>query len=124
MPPVSQDQIGGVVRLTIAGVIYPVSGEVTVVASGVKREGKAGSDGTVHGHTAQAIVPSIETTITLKRNVDPQVIFDTVDQPASVEWPNGKTFLLTGAYYAGDHDAKSEKGDMPIKLEGLTGTWN
>lgn len=112
-----------------AGVIYvkkdgeqvSAKGEFTVCPGRWKRTMIIGADGRPQGFKKEGIVPFIEGAITDGSEVDVLKFFDTENSTFTIEFANGKTFVLKEACSAGDNTLKTGEGEISIRLEGMEG---
>jgi hypothetical protein len=109
----------GLIQVKANGTVYAAKGAFTVGYGIVKREAIIGSDG-VHGYKETPTAPYVEGAITDRGNLDLVALFNGTDQTVSVDFGNGKLFLLREGWYAGDGTLNSEEGEIPVRWEGMS----
>jgi hypothetical protein len=115
------ERVGGIIQFKINGTIYPAKGNFTYNLGKPKREGIVGSDNRVHGFKETPQIPFIEGEITDSYDLDIGGILDITDSTLLLELSNGKSFILRGAFYAGDGNLETEEGKLQIRFEGVEG---
>jgi len=84
-----------------------------------KREAIVGAD-RVHGFSETPQVPFVEGEITDRKTLDLRKLFDAQDVTLTLELRSGKTIVLRSGWYAGDAKVATEKGNVPVRFEGLS----
>jgi hypothetical protein len=110
----------GIIRVTVDGELQDAKGEFTVGFGTPKRTAVIGSSG-VQGFTEEPQVAFIEGALTDRGNMNLKALFELDDASATVEWANGKTFVLRNAWYAGDGTVTSGEAEIPFRMEGPSG---
>jgi hypothetical protein len=114
----NRNRRGGKILFKIDGARYAAKGNFTYNLGADKKEGIVGADA-VHGYKAMPQVPYIEGAITDRGDLSLRQILDLDDATVTLELANGKTVVLSNAWYAGDGNATTEEGEFEIRLEGL-----
>ena len=109
---------GGMLYMQVNGRRYDAKGEFTYKLGTPKMTAIVGADG-VHGATTEARAAFIEGAITDERALDLKSFFCTVDGTVTVELQNGKVFMLSEAWYAGEGTVKTKEGEVAVKFEGM-----
>ena len=113
-------RIGGIFYFRINGKLYQAGdGSFTFSLGGFKREAKLSSSG-VAGFLAKPIVPFCEGEIILSKDLDLSELTNAENATVTLELYNGKTFVLTDAFYVGDSECNTE-GTLKIRFEGKKG---
>ena len=118
--PASPNRRSGIFYLKMDGTLMDSVGEFTYRVGMVKREAIVGNN-SVHGFSEEVMVPYIEGSITDKGTLDVEALCNSVDVTGILELPNGKTFTLKNAWYAGEGTVKTAKAEVNFRLEGLEG---
>ena len=113
-------RVGGTIFFRVNGVQHDAKGTFTYNLGQPKRDPVIGPD-RVHGHKTMPQVPYIEGAVTDRSDLDVRGLLNTLDGTATLELANGKVFTLSGAYYAHEGGITTEEGEIPIRLEGVTG---
>ena len=111
--------VGGIARITIDGVTFPVKGNWTFNVGGSARTTVVGADA-VHGFAVVPAAPFMEGAFTWDGSFDPATLREANEVTAAMDLPNGKTFVLRDAWFAGEGDQTTEEGEMAVRLEGLS----
>ena len=109
----------GLIQLQITGKIQDAKGTFTYNLGRPKREAIAGSDG-VHGFKETPQVAFIEGAITDRGNLDLDALVTTKDATVTLSLANGKTIVLSDAWYAGDGTVNTEEAEIAVRFEGKT----
>lgn len=117
----SDQRIGGTISVQKNGQVQKAKGAFTYNIGRPKREAKTGSDGKVHGYTETAQVPFIEGALTDSGDLDLEDLINTVDATITLQLANGKTILLSEAWYANEGTVSTEEGEIPCRFEGMNG---
>lgn len=112
-------RVGGILSLKIGGELYSAKGEFSYDLGIPKRTAVVGADG-VHGFSEKPKVPFIEGAITDNDALDLKALQTTRDVTATLELANGKVMVLRECWYASDGVVKSDEGEIPLRLEGMS----
>lgn len=111
-------RVGGVLGLTVNGLVLQVKGDFDYVPTGVKRTPIVGKDGLLHGYTEEPESGSIEGTITDRADLDTKAMYDTTDATVTLKLGNGKTIAGTNCFYSGDRKGNTAEGELTVKWNG------
>ena len=95
-------------------------GSWTYNIGNLKREAVVGNDG-VHGFSDMHQVPFVEGAITDQNDLSLAEIQGLTDVTVTIELANGKTIVLNNAWYASEGNVTTEKGEIAVRFEGLSG---
>lgn len=107
----------GLIQFKVNGEIRAAKGNFTYNMGAPKRETMVGSDGT-HGFKEVPQIAFIEGAITDQEDLDVKAMLTITDATVTLELANGKTVLLSEAYFAGDGNASTEEGEITVRFEG------
>lgn len=112
---------GGIVRLSIGGVIYPVRGSVKVDITEVERTEGSNIDGSTYV-TSKPVPPVLEATLSDTCGLSLKQLSDIRCQDVTVEMPEvGRTVVLIGAMSTGRPSLNPDNGEISgFKLVGAT----
>ena len=113
-------RLAGIIQFQIDGTTYPAKGSFSYNPGIPKRDPIVGSDG-VHGFKETPQVPFIEGEVTDMGHMRIADLIGVHDALATLSLANGKTFILHGAYYAGDGTVSTEEANIGLRLEGSAG---
>lgn len=111
-------RVGGIVRLTIDGLVVPVKDSVTWNLGRSKREAVIGAD-FAHGYKEMPQIGFLECELTNTQDISVEEIIGKVDATCVLELPNGDSFTLRNAWYAADGDNQTEEGNVQCRFEGM-----
>lgn len=114
----ASNALGGTAFLKVDGTQYLLRGNFKVYPNNKERTGVAGADG-VHGYTEKYDVPSIEGDISDTGGLSIQGLLNITNSTVTLELVNGKTYMLSNAWYAGQANLNGVDGSLPVKFEGL-----
>jgi hypothetical protein len=114
-------QIGGQAFFKVNGVSYSTNGEFTGNILNTKKEPVTSSDGQVH-YTSSVIPSTISGDLFLTEDLNPNFITSVTNAVIEVELVNGKSVLLTDAFYSGDGSTTVVDGTIGVEFSGI-GTW-
>jgi hypothetical protein len=112
--------VGGIATLRVNGTQLSAKGDFTYMLGEPRRETVLGSD-RPHGFREVPQTAYIEGTITDKGDIDLRALFRLKDATITLDLANGKTFVLSEAWYAGDGTVSTGEGEVPVRFEGLAG---
>eukprot|EP01037_Dinobryon_pediforme_P017837 gene17837-18065_t len=107
-------------RLQVDGTQYPLRGSLTVMPSQTVRSGIAGQD-RVHGYSENPIVPYIEGDFSLTNDWAVEDIMGITNSTVQAELANGRVYVLSGAWQAGDMELNTKDGQAKIRFEDAFG---
>lgn len=114
----SENARAGLLSFKRNGQVLDAGGNFDYCLGTRKREAIVGATRTV-GFSSKPQVPSIEGEIVDRKSLDLRELFEIEDETFTLELANGKTVILTNAWYAGDAMAATETGLVKVRLEGL-----
>jgi hypothetical protein len=107
----------GLIQVKANGEIYDAKGSFTCGYGRPKREAIVGADG-VHGYKETPQVAFVEGAITDKGTLDVPALVSAKDVTVTVDFSNGKTFVLRDGWFAGDGTITTEESEIPVRWEG------
>ena len=113
--------VGGVAYLKVGGRQVSLRGSITVRVGGPVRTVVLGADRSVHGHTEAWSAWGFDIEITDYGDLALQDIQAITDETVTLELGNGKTYVLSGAFYAGEMSLNASEGTAPIKFDAIDG---
>lgn len=114
--------IAGTVYFKVDGQQYTIAGELTAQMDNFEREGVAGLSG-VAGFNEKPIVPYIEFDCYQTSDIDMDAMAAVVDATVTAEFVNGKTAILSNAWFRGPREVKGSNGEFTARFEGKKGIW-
>lgn len=111
------NKVGGLIAFKVDGTQLLAKGNFTYNLGKPKREAVMGADG-FHGYKETHQVPYIEGEITIDPDTDVAAILDMVDATVTLDKDDGKSVVLSEAYFAGDGNAETEEGKLAVRFEG------
>ena len=113
-------KIAGTAYVKADGKQYTLGGSLTVSVNEFTREGQAGLSG-VAGYIEKPKVPYIECEMLTTKEFSSQELEGITDATITAELVNGKTYLLSNAWQAGDIEINAAEGTTTIRFEGMKG---
>lgn len=110
----------GTIFLKIDGVQQEAKGDFSYDIGSPKREAIVGAD-TVHGYKETPKVAFIEGAITDRRDLNLKTLQVLDGVTVTLELANGKTIVLSNAWYAGEGQVKTSEGEIPVRFEAAKG---
>lgn len=108
----------GTLNLKVNGEIQDAKGSFTYGYGTPKREAIVGSD-RPHGYKETPTVPYVEGAITDRGNLNVKELFNGTDLTITLDLANGKTVVLSEAWFAGDPTVSTEEAEIPVRWEGV-----
>jgi len=115
-------RVAGVLFVKIDGTQYNAKGSFTSNDGSPKREMIVGAD-QPHGHKELPQVAFIDGMFTDTSDLDIKGLKAIVNGTVTLQYANGKTFVLRNAVYAADGDLTSEEAELQVRFEGLSGEY-
>lgn len=109
----------GTLFFRIDGVQQRLSGDFKVQPNARENTGVAGPGG-VLGYTQKYLVPSIEGTLADSGGLSVQALQNITDSTITCELVNGKSYVLSDAWYSGTSTVDVMEGKVPVKFEGIS----
>lgn len=110
--------VGGICELFANGEKYLMKGDWRYNLGGPKRTAVIGED-SVHGYMEAPQVPYFEGEITDTGGLDIASLVRITDATVILRKPNGKSVVLSDAWYAADGNAQTREGNIEARFEGL-----
>ncbi|MDD2794362.1 phage tail tube protein [Acidocella sp.] len=114
----ASNALGGTAFLKVDGQQFLLRGSFKVYPNTIERTGVAGADGP-HGYTEKYNVPSIEGDISDSGGLSIQALTGITNSTVTLELVNGKTYVLSNAWYSGQANLDGVTGSLPVKFEGM-----
>lgn len=114
----NRNRRAGKIFFKIDGVRHDAKGDFTYNLGADKKEAIVGAD-TVHGYKSMPQAPLIEGAITDRGDLSLTDILELDDATITLELANGKTIVLSSAWYAGDGNVTTEEAEIEVRFEGL-----
>lgn len=111
-------RFAGIAYIKVDGKQFPLRGNMTVMPSATVRTGIAGQD-YVHGYSELPVVPYIEGDFSTTADWSIADIKGITNATVTAELANGRTYVLRGAWQAGDLPLESADGKVKLRFEGL-----
>jgi hypothetical protein len=115
----ANQRVAGLIQVKVDGVIFDAKGSFSYNLGLPKREAVVGSDG-VHGYRETPQVAFIEGAITDRGTLDLKALATGKDLTVSLDLGNDKTFVLGGAWFAGEGTGTTEESEVAVRWEGAT----
>lgn len=109
----------GTLFFRIDGAQQRLSGDFKVQPNLTENTGVAGPGG-VLGFTTKYVVPSIEGTIADSGGLSVKALANITDSTITCELVNGKSYVLSNAWWSGSSTVDVMEGKVPVKFEGLS----
>lgn len=116
-------RVAGTCYLKVDGTQYELKDDaIEIPLSKVSREAVMALGG-LAGFKEMAQRQFVKFTSVFVRDLPIQTITNTTNATLVVEYANGKTYTLTGAYLEGEILADGVSGDLPLEFTGTKGIW-
>lgn len=116
------NRIGGICQITKNGKVYNPKGNFVVRGNKTKKEGLVGAV-QPEGYVEKPLIPSIEGEFTDRAGLDIADLYATENETITVLLANGKTFVLSNAWFAGEGELNTEEGNIAVRFEGMSGEY-
>lgn len=117
----SNSRKGGIIQVKVNGKVYDAKGDYEYSPGYPVRSPIKGTDGKVHGYTEEAGEPMISGKITDARTLSLKELQTMEDATVVIELSNGKSFMLSEAFYADEGVVNTKEGEVPFKFIGKRG---
>lgn len=107
----------GVIQLQVNGEIFDAKGDFTYNLGRPMREAIVGSDA-IHGFKETPQVAFIEGAITDRGTLDLAALVTGRDLTVTLAFTNGKTIVLSEAWFAGEGSGSTEEAEIAVRWEG------
>jgi hypothetical protein len=111
----------GTCFLRLDGNMIALDGDWKVQPNSKQRTGKAGPSGGL-GFIEQNVIPSISGTAADSGSFSIQGLASITNSTVTLELVNGKTYILSQAWWSGESEVDVMEGKIPVKFEGLSCT--
>ncbi|VVN10162.1 phage tail tube protein [Pseudomonas fluorescens] len=109
-------KVAGTVYIKADGVQFTVTGGVEVPLSDKKRESVAPGF-----FKEEDLVPYVKATIVDSADLPLKQIMEATDQTVTVEFKNGRVYVLAGGFVVDEPSAKGDDGTIDIQWDGNKG---
>lgn len=109
-------RIGGTAYIKTDSTQYVLGGEMSVSPYGFIREGKTGLSGGA-GYTETPKLPYIEGVFYATEELSTEDLQNLKNATVTAELANGRTYILSQAWYAGELKINAAEGTLPFKFE-------
>jgi hypothetical protein len=116
---VVQKRIAGVTKVRADSIAFNLGGTVTVSPQTVMREGLVGLSG-VAGYREMPRVPFIEIEVHADANFSLEVVEALTNATVQAELANGKSYILSQAWFAGESSIGAAEGVVTLRFDGVT----
>lgn len=110
------NRLGGTMHLRVNGESYSAKGNFEF-GGGDERTGVAGAD-EVHGYTEKKTPFFIAGAITDKGDLDLELFWSFDNATVTIDHGNGRTIVLSDAWFAGPRKGSTEEGEIECRFEG------
>lgn len=107
----------GLIQVQINGEIFSAKGNFTFNLGRPLNEGIVGSDG-MHGFKSTPQPGFIEGEFTDRGGLDLEALVALTGASVTITQGNGKLFILSDAYYAGEGTGNTEEANVAVRFEG------
>lgn len=116
------NRVSGPFTVKVDGQIQSGKGTFTYSGQQSVRSGVSNTQHNVAGFKEEPKIPFIEGAITDQGDLDIDALQGNITiENVSLELANGKTFVLSPAFFAGESDVSTEEGEIPVRWEGEEG---
>jgi len=112
--------VGGYITVRANGAQLRAKGSWSYNLGRPVRTAVVGADG-VHGYRESPQVAFIEGAITDRGDLDLTALVGMKDATITLDLANGKTFVLSQAWFSGEGTATTEEGEVAVRFEGQKG---
>jgi uncharacterized Fe-S center protein len=106
----------GIIYLRVDGELQEAKGSFSYNLGNPKRDAIIGSDG-VHGYKETVQVAFIEGAVTDAQTLNLGALTQLDGVTVHLELNNGKTIVLSNAWFAGEGTPSTEEAEIPIRFE-------
>ena len=110
------NKVGGIVYLKVDGSLKSAKGDFTYNLGHPKREAVIGT-GDIPGYKEVPQVAFIEGAITDRPGLSLSTLVLDTDRSVTLELNNGKTIILSEAWYAGEGTVNTGEGEIGVRWE-------
>ncbi|WP_297668990.1 phage tail tube protein [uncultured Desulfovibrio sp.] len=106
----------GRIYVKVDGQQYDAKGDFTYNLGADKRDAIVGADG-IHGYKETPQIPFIEGAFTDAPDLDLQKLAEGDNLTVTLELVNGKTIVLSNAWFAGEGGVTTGEGEISVRFE-------
>lgn len=106
----------GRIYVKVDGQQYDAKGDFTYNLGADKRDAIVGADG-IHGYKETPQIPFIEGAFTDAPDLDLQKLAEGDNLTVTLELVNGKTIVLSNAWFAGEAGVTTGEGEISVRFE-------
>ena len=110
-------KVGGIIQVQINGEVYSAKGAFTYNLGRPIREAIVGAD-SVHGYKETPQPGMIEGEFTDQGDLDMDGLSKIQNATVTIDLANGKMFVLSNAYFAGDGNVSTDESNVSVKFYG------
>lgn len=114
------NRVAGIAYLSVDGVSYQLSGDLSYSVASVTRETQIGMDG-VHGYSEKPYAPFIAATLRDSASLTLADFNAMTNVTLNVELANGKTIVGRNMWTVEAQEAKAGEATFEVRWEGLSG---
>ena len=111
-------RVGGIIFVKVNGELYNAKGDFSYNLGALRREPVVGMD-SVHGFKESPQIPFIEGTFTDSDELDLETLLNVRDATVTLNLANGKTVVLSEAWFASEGAVSTGEGEIEVRFEGI-----
>lgn len=115
-------RLAGTVFVKCDGEQFDISGGVECPLLKAKREPVSGPNG-VAGYKETSIPPYVKLSAFVPDKFPIEKLQNATEMTVTVEFPNGKNYVLSSAFVSNDPSVKADDGTTDLEFGGLNGDW-
>ncbi|WP_394650912.1 phage tail tube protein [uncultured Acinetobacter sp.] len=115
------NRVSGIANISVDGVTYLLSGELTYSPADVERKSLIGQD-QVHGYSEMPRAPFISGTLRDSNGLTVKDFNAMSDATIHLELANGKNVTGRNMWTVDAQEVKTQEGTFEVRFEGMTGS--
>lgn len=115
------NRVAGIANISVDGVTYLLSGELTYSPADVERKSLIGQD-QVHGYSEMPRAPFISGTLRDSNGLTVKDFNAMSDATVHLELANGKNVTGRNMWTVDAQEVKTQEGTFEVRFEGMTGS--
>lgn len=115
------NRVAGIANISVDGVTYLLSGELTYSPADVERKSLIGQD-QVHGYSEMPRAPFISGTLRDSNGLTVKDFNTMSDATIHLELANGKNVTGRNMWTVDAQEVKTQEGTFEVRFEGMTGS--
>lgn len=115
------NRVAGIANISVDGVTYLLSGELTYSPADVERKSLIGQD-QVHGYSEMPRAPFISGTLRDSNGLTVKDFNAMSDATIHLELANGKNVTGRNMWTVDAQEVKTQEGTFEVRFEGMTGS--